>query len=379
MKRIVPIVVFMLISAPCWATKKITMEQLKELLAADQKAQKSDADVAAQLKDLELTEELTKSTMDAVKPLVPGPLTTEQLFIMEVRGAVQPPPASDIPVKTAPDATGQKAILDKAVGYAKVFLQTPTLTATRTLRRFQDSAQQDQPAFGSHTTAVLAPTYAPIRYAASDQGTVTFKNGVEENPLANQKTNWGDNGMIALLGQSPDPVSVLQSAQAEGKMKWLRWQTVNGHELAVFSFTVDRKKSQYAVEYCCFPETSQAGEMAMRGVAQGGGPGNYMSNATWKPFKATEGYHGAIYIDPETGVIYRLVTQVEFKGSDPVKQENERIDYGSETVNGKKVVVPGFVTIDTVEQPFPNSAQGRFIMRHTLFTLTYSDYKAAGS
>ncbi len=368
-----------LMASPGWAAKKMTAEQLKDLLAADHKAQKSDADVAGQLKDLELTEELTKSTMDAVKPMVPGPLTTEQLFILEVRAAALPPPASEIPAKPAPDAAQQNAILDKAAAFAKVFVQAPTLTATRTMRRFQDSAQQDQPAFGSHTSAVLAPTYTPIRYAASDEARVTFKKGVEENPVANQKTNWGDNGMIALLGQSPDPASVLQTARAEGKMSWLRWQTVNGHELAVFSFSVDRKKSQYAVNYCCFPETSQAGEVAMRGVAQGGGPGNYQTSANWKPFKATEGYHGAIYIDPETGVIYRLVMQVEFKGSDPVKLENQRIDYGTETIDGKKLVVPGFVTIDTVEQPYPNSPQGRFITRHTLFTLTYSDYKMAGS
>lgn len=86
-----------------------------------------------------------------------------------------------------------------------------------------------------------------------------------------------------------------------------------------------------------------------------------------------------MYIDPDTGIIYRLITEVEFKGSDPVKMENQRIDYGTETVDGKKLVVPAFVTIDTVAKPYPDSPQGRFIIRHTLFTETYSDYKAAGS
>ncbi len=82
---------------------------------------------------------------------------------------------------------------------------------------------------------------------------------------------------------------------------------------------------------------------------------------------------------PHTGVIYRLITEVEFKVSDPVKAKNQRIDYGVETVGDKKVVVPGFVTIDTVERPYPDSPQGRFILRHTLFTETYSRYKLAGS
>jgi hypothetical protein len=379
-KRFAWLVVVLLTAAPCWAAKKMSVQQLKDLLTADQNSQKSDAEVAGQLKDIELTEELTRSTMDSFKPLVPGQLTTEQLFVLEVRSAVMPPPASEVPSTPTPDTAKQKAILDKAVDYAtKTYSQMPPLTATRTLRRFQDSAQQDQPSLGAHSSAVLSATYSPIHYSASDDASVTFKNGVEQNPLVNDKTHWGDNGMIALLGESPNIATVLEEAQATGKINWARWETVNGHELAVFSYAVDKKKSRYVVNYCCFPETSQAGEMTMRGTETGGGSGNYQTNANWKNFKATEPYRGEIYIDPDTGVVYRLITEVEFKGSDPIKMENQRIDYGVESVDGKKLVVPGFVTIDTTEQPFPDSPQGRYILRHTLFTANYSGYKVAGS
>lgn len=379
-KRFAWLVVTLLIASPGWAAKKMNVQQLKDMLAADQKSQKSDIDVAAELKDVELTEEMTHSTMDSLRPLVPGQLTTEQLFVLEIRSAVLPPPSSEIPSTPAPDAAKQKAILDKATDYAaKTYAQLPTLNATRTLRRFQDSAQQDKPSVGAHSSAVLSATYTPIRYTASDEASVTFKNGTEQNPLASDKTHWGDNGMIALLGPSPDPGAVLQEAQATGKISWSRWETVMGHDLAVFSYSVDKKKSRYAVDYCCFPQTSQAGEMTMRGTETGGGPGNYQNSASWKNFKATQPYHGEIFVDPETGVIYRLITEVEFKGSDPVRLENRRIDYGSEIIGDKKVIVPAFVTIDTVEQPFPDSQQGRFIMRHTLFTETYSGYTNSGS
>jgi hypothetical protein len=379
-KRFVWLVVVLLIASPGWAAKKMTTQQLKDLLAANQKSQKSDADVAAELKDVELTEELTHSAMESLKPFVSGQLTTEQLFVLEIRSAVLPPPASEVPATPAPDATKQKAILDKATDYAtKTYAQMPPLSATRTLRRFQDSAQQDQPALGSRSVAVLAATYTPIHYTASDDASVTFKSGVETNPLASEKAHWGENSMIALLGQAPDPATVLQEAQAAGKISWLRWETVAGHDLAVFSYSVDKKKSHYVVNYCCFPETSQQGAVAMRGTVSGGEPGNYLTNATWKAFKSTEAYRGNIFIDPDTGVIYRLITEVDFKGADPVKSENQRIDYGVEAIGDKKVVVPGFVTIDTLEQPFPDSPQGRSILRHTLFTETYSGYKLAGS
>jgi len=67
------------------------------------------------------------------------------------------------------------------------------------------------------------------------------------------------------------------------------------------------------------------------------------------------------------------------KGSDPVKVENQRIDYSAESVGDRKVVVPDFVTIDTVEQPFPDLPHGRYITRHTRFTESYSGYAASGS
>lgn len=379
MKRFAWLVLIPLVASPCLAAKKISVQELKDLLTSDQSSQKSDADVAAQLKDVELTEELSRNTINSMKALVPGQLTTEQLFVLEIRSAVLPPPASEVPSTPAPDAAKQKAILDKAADYAKAYAQMPTLTATRTLRRFQDNAQQDQPSFASHSTAVPAATYSSIRYTASDDASVTFKSGVEQNPLADDKTKWGSNGMIALLSQSPNPATVLEEAQLAGKISWARWEMVNGHELAVFSFDVDKKKTHYAVDYCCFPENDQVGQVALRGTETPGGAGNYQTNTNWKHFKSTLPYHGEIYVDPDTGVVYRLIREVQFKGSDPIKSENERIDYETDTIGDKKLTVPGLVTIDTIEQPFPDSPQGRFILRHTLFTASYSNYRISGS
>ena len=55
MKRSACLVVILLTTLPGWAAKKMTVQQLKDILAADKKAQKSDADVAAELKDIDLT------------------------------------------------------------------------------------------------------------------------------------------------------------------------------------------------------------------------------------------------------------------------------------------------------------------------------------
>jgi len=186
---------------------------------------------------------------------------------------------------------------------------------------------------------------------------------------------WGQNGMIAMMGQEPVLSTVMQEAQESGKITWVRWEQVFGETMAVFSFAVDKKKSHYAVNYCCFPQVSQAGQMSMRGTETPGGAGNYQSQDSWKNWKATVPYHGQIFVNPETGVVGRLIIQADLKGSDPVRVESQRIDYGPEKVGDKTLVVPVQTLIDTVEQPYPDDVQARFIMRHTLFAADYKDYK----
>lgn len=370
----------LLLVSPCWgaSAKKMTVAQLKELLASDHQANKTDPEVAAELQNVELTEQLSHSTMNSFAPLVPGKLTTEQLYILEVRSAVLPPPAADLPQDAAPDAATQQSILKKAQDYAsKTYAQMPELTATKTARRFQDSAEIPKESFGARNNANFAPKELPIHYAASDQAEVTFRNGEEQITSQQTKINWGRNGMIALLGQAPTPATVFADAQAGGKVNWLRWENVDGKKVAVYAFTVEKKKSHYTLNYCCFPEVSQEGPGSLRGTASGGETGNYMTNDTWKPWKATVPYHGEIFVDASTGAVVRLVTQANLKGSDPVRVENRRVDYDEQKVGDLNLMVPAKVQIDTLEQPFPDLPGGRFIMRHTLFLNEYSDYKKA--
>ncbi|HWG22079.1 MAG TPA: hypothetical protein VG225_16235 [Terracidiphilus sp.] len=377
MKRSGWMVLVLMVAVSAWAaSKKMTVAQLEDLLASQHQAGKSDADVAAELQNVELTEELTHSTMNSMSPEVPGQLTTEQLYVLEIRSAVLPAPATDISTAAAPDAAAQKAMLDKAMDYAaKTYAQLPAMSATKVTRRFQDNPQPGKDTFAAKNNATLSVQGTAIRYTASAETPVSLHGGVENAP-AKEKTNWGDNGMIAMEGQPPALNAVLQEAQAAGKINWVRWEMVNGMQTAVYSFSVDKKKSHYAVSYCCFPETSQAGNIAMRGTETAGGAGNYMNNANWKNWKGTEPYHGEIFVDPKTGVVVRLDLQAELKGSDPVRVEKQRIDYGEVKVGDKAVIVPVQTLIDTLEQPYPDSPTGRFVFRHTLFAEDYKDYQA---
>lgn len=101
------IALLLILAIPAWsATRSLTVDQLRLLLTDLQRASKSDDQVATELKSVDLTEELTASTMQTFGNLVPGPLSTEQIYVLQARSAMLPAPAADRPADPAPDPAG---------------------------------------------------------------------------------------------------------------------------------------------------------------------------------------------------------------------------------------------------------------------------------
>jgi len=398
MKQLGLVLVLALAAMPAWCAKKITVAELKVELDSMHRDNKSDADVANALKQLELTEELTRSTMNDLVADVPGPLSTEQIYVLEARSAMLAPPPSDVPTAAAPDAAAQKAILDKTADYvSKNYSALPALAATKTTIRFQDNVEAAAPSSGIHGSATDVSTgsgfvspYQFIHYINSTDTQVASEHGAEKMPSTKDKTPWGANKMIAL--QTPDPSlgTIFAEGQEAGDIKFLRWETVNAKQTAVFSFDVPKKKAHFAVNVCCFPNVEQTGTVRFSGQngtgqpggaagAGGGAKGNFQTNTDWNDYKATVPYHGELFIDPDSGIVVRMITEAELKPSEVVHQFDERIDYGPVTVGGKMLVLPLKSIIDTEVVPNGDSgAAGRYSVRRTLFTSEYKDYQIAG-
>jgi len=396
MKRFGWVLVLLVAASPAWAAKKVTVQQLRDLLSSLHTAKKSDADVSSELKQVELTEQLDRTVMNSLVDYVPGPLSTEQVYVLEAKSATLPPPAADLPSNPAPDAAAQKAILDKATDYAgKTFSQLPHLTATKTTIRFQDNMEALAAGSGMQNSAQVATSNPDVvvasqfvHYIGSTESSIDSQNGAEKLPTAKDKTQWGANGQIALQGQGPVLSTVLSEAQATGKLAWLRWESVNGKAAAVFTFAVEKKKSHYSVNYCCFPDVDQAGSVRFSGAmgagqpggspgASGGAKGNLQTVTSWHNYKATVPYHGEIFVDPDTGIVVRLITIAEFKNSEVVHQEDQRIDYAPVSVDGKPLVLPVKSFINTEVVPNGDSGAGKYSTRHTLFTAEYKGYATA--
>ena len=394
MKRLGWALLLLVAVSPAWA-KKITVQQLKDLLASLQQAKKTDAEVASELMQVELTEELTRQTMDAVADFVPGPQSSVQMYVLEVHSAVLPPPASDLPTTAAPDAATQQAILDKAIGYTTTtYAQLPHVSATKTMARFEEEWPQiDSAALRAASMKTLFSLDdrnlgQVIRFVKSSEIPAEIVNGAEQDQLPADKTHWGENGQITLVSQEPDLANIVKEAQSAGKFNWLRWETVNGIETAVYSFAVDKKQTHYAVDYCCFRNESSDGMQQMQTSALSA-HNSRLDTSTWDRRHVAVPYHGEIFVDPKTGIVVRLVTQTEFKPSGDIRQEDRRIDYAAVTVGARTFVLPvrsltSAVTINvkTYSQPGNERYASSEVFTktcNTLFVAEYNGYQLGGS
>ncbi|HTB98617.1 MAG TPA: hypothetical protein VK716_16515 [Terracidiphilus sp.] len=391
MKKLGWILALALATTPAWCAKKITVAELKDTLASMHRDNKSDTDVANALKQVELSEELTRPTMNSLVGDVPGPLSTEQIYVLEARSAMLPPPPQDIPTAAAPDAATQKAMLDKAAGYvSKTYTQLPALTATKTTVRFQDNVEAAASGSGLKggaqdvsTGSAFVNPFQFIHYINSSDLSVASNHGAEQLPSEKDKTPWGANKMIALQEPDPSVGSIFSEAQEAGDIKWLRWELVNGKQAAVYTFTVPKKKGHLDVNVCCFPDVSQAGVANFHSASlpgsRGGASGNFQTATNWHNYKASVPYHGELFIDPDTGILVRVNVQDELKQSEVVHQLDERIDYAPVTVGSSTLVVPARTIISTEVVPNGDSgAAGAFSIRRTLFTSEYKNYQIAG-
>ncbi|HWE83447.1 MAG TPA: hypothetical protein VG267_00780 [Terracidiphilus sp.] len=388
-----------LLASPAWADKKITVGQLEDLLRSMQRDKKADVDVATALKQVELSEELTRARMNSIIPLVPGPFSTEQIYILEARSADLIPPPSDLPATPAPDPAAEKAILSRTVDYvAHVYDQLPTLAATRTTLRFQDNYNAVGQSSGIVGSATEVDTVSPgslashhdsyVRYINSTESAVIFEHGSQKFQPADANIRWGANKMIALQTADPSLGTVFKEAQASASIQWLRWELINGKPAAVFSFSVPRKNSRLDVKVCCFPKIDQQGvahfytpstASAFGGDASSGGgvAGDWQTTTDWHDFRTAVPYHGEFFVDPDTGSVLRLITQAEFKPSDLVHQVDTRVDYGTVRAGARTVFVPVKSFINTLVVPGGDSGAQMYSTRTTLFTSEFTTYRTA--
>jgi len=301
------------IALPAFATKRINVEQLEQVLAAAHG--KPDAEVARQLSNIELTERFSSLKLSHWKSDLPGEKARQALVALADVSAFLDPPAAEIPATTAPDFAVQRQIMGLVVRYVGTTIpQLPNFLATRVTERFEDSPREQSIAFP-------LSQYSPLHRVGSSNATVIYRDGkevVDAEPATAEKPTGPEQG-LSTWGEFGPILSTILIDAARNKLAWSHWEQGADGPLAVFTYAVPKEKSHYEVDYCCIPNSDGIHAHAFQQLA---------------------GYHGEISADPTTGTILRLKLEADLKATDPVAKASIVVEYGPMEIGGKSYICP---------------------------------------
>ncbi len=312
MKRFASILVVLVLASHAWAAKRVTVDQLEQILTASQG--KPDAEVASHLSDLELTERFSTTRLAHWKASLPGEKVQEALVALADASEFLDPPDEEIPDTDPPDLAAQRQMMALTVNYVgKTIPLLPNILATRVTSRYEDTPLQQH--LISSTTL-----YQPLHSVGNSSVTVSYRHGQEavDTGAAKDKKPWG----LTTWGVfGPILGTVLEDA-ARSKLAWSHWEQGASGPMAVFSYSVPKEKSHYRVDFCCVPEQLPGGV------------------ANLSPFSQIVAYHGEMAVDPASGTILRLMLEAELKTSDPVARASIVVEYGPVEIGGKTYFCP---------------------------------------
>ena len=352
------------LTLPASASRRATVAQLREALAADQVAHRTDAEVADQIGAFELTERLTDTAQRSfAAKLTPGPRSLLALQLLADQSAFLDPPAADIEEKSAPDWATQRQIMAKVVNYVTgTVRQLPNFLATRDTTRFEDRPQQDM------------DSYLPLHFVGRSSAPVVYRDGqemVDTGKAKGQKRSPGMEGLASWGEFGPILSTVLLDA-AQSKLAWSHWEQDAGSEVAVFRYEVPAKKSHYQVQFCC---------AADEGINQG-----QPDPMSLHVFHELAGYHGEIAVDPATGAMMRVTVEAELAPGAPLAAAAIMVQYRPVQIGGKSFICPvrsvalarRHVGTDSLDA-HPAAALDRSPLKTLLNTVEFAHYHRLGT
>lgn len=311
MRKLALLLLFAECALPALAARRVTVEQLEQVLAAAHSRQ--DAKVAQQLSNLELTERLSAPRLLRWEAALPGPESRRALVVLADVSAFLEPPASEIPAAATPDLATQRQIMAMAVDYAtKTLRNLPNFIATRDTIHFEDTP-------AAQRADASAIPYVPLHAVNRFSDTVLYRDGNEvvNAEAAKHRKQGSAAPSLATSGVFGPILGTVLVDAGQGKIAWSHWEQGAEGPVAVFSFAVPRKESHYQVQFCCVP-------------------GNFSDGV----FKEFSGYHGEIAVDPVHGAILRLTLKADLKPSDPIDRSDILVEYGPVEIGGKTYICP---------------------------------------
>jgi hypothetical protein len=290
---------------PAFAANPVTVEMVDQLLIYAHG--KSDAKVAEQLFDLELTERVSPATLERWEAELPGPKSRQAMIELADASMFLRLPPELIPGSPAPGRDAQDSLLALAKTYVEDSIpKLPNFFATRNTIRFSD-----EPPKVNSVTMVSSP-YKQMHLLGISSDKAYFREGKEVIVTNADKQETPSPEGLYTRGVFGEAIELVLSDILPSGPVWSHWEGGPDAPLAVFRYAVAQENSHYAVEV----------------------------TVDLKAAQPSVAYHGEIAIDPGDGAIRRLTAMAELGEQSPMAKADVMVKYGPVEIGGATYICP---------------------------------------
>jgi hypothetical protein len=320
-----------LIAGVLLAQTQMNVQQLADMIRDEiARHQHNDKQIAAAVREIQLSEKLTDKTIIDLQAQGVGQKTVEALKYLRDQTANMKPPAHDATsspatapdqevsegVSTAslapkprtippPDSVRQQEIIQSMTDYA--------LNYSKHLPNFfcVEVTRQNVDPNGGENYRSSGTIWAKVGFnEGRDYYNVYSVNGkLTETTMDNVKT-----GGATSQGEFGSMMRELFEPHSQAEINWDHWATLRGRRMAVFNYSIDSAHSAFSI-------TSG-------------------SNKTDEQ-RIVTAYRGLIYVDANTGEIDRIKFEaVDIPRTFPVSAATEILDYDLVPISGQQFVLP---------------------------------------
>ena len=291
------------------ALRRITVAELQQQLLSVRTL--SDGEIARQLSNLELTEQLSDEKLASWVAELRGKQSRQALTALADQSVFLAPPAEETSSDPPPDQNTQRHMISLTAEYLRSTMpRLPDFFAKRISVRYEEN-----PEYKEGSTRVEPQPIHEVEHSNAD---ILYRNGSEILEAKAKRYGEQDRYLITYGTFGPLLRAVMEPIVAPGGLTWSRWdKTGGGGQRAVFRYKVSAGRSLYQSGGCCLPD--------------GDGTIN---------FRKQTGYHGEIVIDPGSGAILRLTMQADLGGFVPLNRSDIMIAYGGVEIGGRTYICP---------------------------------------
>jgi hypothetical protein len=320
MKRLTSFALVVGMASPAFPANSVRQDTVDQLLVHARG--KSDAKVAKQLFNLEMTQEMTQRVSSATyarwEAELPGPKSRQALVALVDASAFLPLPPGDVPAIPALDRAAQDSLLSRTRNYvANTIPKLPNFFATRDAIDFSDEIENVE------SLTLVNYQYRQLHPIGTSSDKVYFREGKEVVDGNSTKQVSFAGKALATQGIFGEAMELILVDVLPGGPIWSHWEGSTDAPLAVFRYAVPSESSHYAVAVPGVPRDSQT----------------------------SDAYHGEITIDPSNGTVVRLTLVAELSRDSRVLKGDVMVEYGPVEIGGINCTCPVKSASLTVQRP----------------------------